>query len=72
MEIRDLAEGQIELLDDMIKKQQPGQRSRAAQMRAFWADTLPAALGQPFTERESPVAPNLRELERVTEAGARR
>jgi hypothetical protein len=70
MVVRDLAEGQIELLDDMIKKQATGQRSRAAQMRAFWASTLPVALDQDFTGRESPVAPNLRELERVADAGA--
>jgi Tubulin like len=70
MVIRDLAEGQVELLDDMIEKQPAGQSSRAAQMRAFWVVTLPAALNQQFTGRESPVAPNLRELERVADAGA--
>jgi hypothetical protein len=70
MVIRDLAEGQVELLDDMIKKQPAGQSSRATQVRAFWVVTLPAALNQPFTGRESPVAPNLRELERVADAGA--
>jgi hypothetical protein len=63
--IRDLAEGQIELLDDMLKKQGAGQRSRAGQMRGFWATTLPAALDQPFTGLESPVAQNLRDLERA-------
>jgi hypothetical protein len=63
--IRDLAEGQIELLDDMLKKQAVGQRSRAGQMRGFWATTLPAALDQPFTGLESPVAQNLRDLERT-------
>ena len=71
MVVRDLAEGQIELLDDMMKKQAAGHRSRAAQMRGFWAGTLPAAIDQVFTERESPVAPNLRELENVAAAGAR-
>jgi hypothetical protein len=70
MVIRDLAEGQIELLDDMMKEQATGQRSRAAQMRGFWANTLPAAIDQEFTGRESPVARNLRELERVADAGA--
>jgi hypothetical protein len=68
--IRDLTAGQVELLEDMIKKQPAGQHSRAEQMRAFWAVTLPAALNQQFTGRESPVAPNLSELERVADAGA--
>lgn len=69
MVIRDLAEGQIELLDDMVKKQPAGQRSRATQMRGFWAYTLPAALDQEFTGQDSPVAQNLRELEQVADAG---
>jgi hypothetical protein len=69
--IRDLAAGQVDLLDEMMKKQAAGQQSRYAQMRSFWAVTLPAALDQPFAQLESPVAPNLRELERVVaEAGA--
>ena len=68
--LRNLAEGQVELLDDMMKKQAAGQRSRAAQMRGFWAVTLPAALDQEFTGLESPVAGNLRELERVADVGA--
>ena len=61
--IRDLAAGQIELLEDMMNKQAASQRAHAAQMRGFWANTLPAALELPFTGIESPVAPNLRELE---------
>jgi hypothetical protein len=61
--IRDLAEGQIEALDHMMKQQAAGQRSRAAQMRAFWADTLPDALDQKFSGLESPIAENLRRLE---------
>ena len=68
--LRDLAEGQVELLDDMMKKQAAGQRSRAAQMRSFWAVTLPAALDLEFTGLESPVAGTLRELERVADVGA--
>ena len=68
--LRNLAEGQVELLDDMMKKQVAGQRSRHAQMRSFWAVTLPAALDQEFSGLESPVAPNLRELERVADTGA--
>ena len=61
--IRDLAEGQVECLDDMMARQAAGQRSRAAQMRGFWADTLPAALDQRFRGLESPIAENLRLLE---------
>jgi Tubulin like len=68
--VRDLAEGQVELLDDVIKKQAEGQRSRYSQMCGFWGTTLPAALDQRFGGLESPVAPNLRELERVADAGA--
>ena len=48
----------------MMKKQADGQRSRYSQMRGFWGDTLPAALDQRFGGLESPVAPNLRELEK--------
>ena len=39
-------------------------------MRGFWAVTLPAALDQEFTGLESPVAGNLRELERIADVGA--
>jgi hypothetical protein len=67
--LRDLVEGQIELLDDMMSKQAADQRSRAAQMRGFWADTLPAALYQYFAGIDSPVASNLRDLERSVDAG---
>ena len=38
-------------------------------MRSFWADTLKAALDQKFTGLEAPVAPNLRELEGIADAG---
>lgn len=65
--LRDSAEGQIDLLDDLMKRQAIGQRSRYAQMRGFWATTLPASLDQEFTGLESPVAPNLRGLERVAD-----
>jgi hypothetical protein len=70
MVVRDLAEGQIELLDDMIKKQPANQHSRATQMRGFWADTLPGALDQEFVANNSPTAPSLRELEGAVDAGA--
>jgi hypothetical protein len=66
----DIAEGQIELLDDMMSRQSAAQGSRPAQMRGFWAGTLPAALDKEFTGLESPVAPNLRGLERMADTGA--
>lgn len=69
-EIRDQAQGQLEILDDMIKKQPPNQGSRATQMRGFWAVTLPAALDHDFTGLDSPVARNLRDLEAEADAGA--
>ena len=68
--VRNLAEEQIELLGDMIKKQSANQQSRAPQMRSFWADTLPAALDQEFMHVDAPAAPSLRELERAVDAGA--
>jgi hypothetical protein len=63
--VRDLAEGQIECLDDLMKEQEAGQRSRVTQMHEFWASTLPAALDQSFRGLESPIAANLRRLEVV-------
>jgi hypothetical protein len=68
--VRDMAERQIECLDDMIKQQAANQRSRAAQMRDFWAATLPAALDQEFSGLEAPMAPNLRRLEIAAEGGS--
>ncbi|HEX3966194.1 MAG TPA: tubulin-like doman-containing protein [Trebonia sp.] len=68
--VRDLAEGQIEVLDDLLKEQAVSQQSRAVQMRAFWMATLPHALDQEFTQVESPVAMTLRALERVAGIGA--
>jgi hypothetical protein len=68
--VRDLAEGQIELLDDMIKQQATSHQSRAIQMRSFWADTLPAALDQEFVHVDSPAADSLRTLEGAVDAGA--
>jgi len=67
--MRDMAPGQIEVLDNLLKKQAVGQRARAAQMRAFWAETLPAALDLPFSGLEAPVGINLRELEDVAAEG---
>ena len=66
----DSAKPEIALLDKMLEKQAAAQRSRAAQMRNFWAITLPAALDLEFSGMESPVAGNLRELELVADSGA--
>jgi hypothetical protein len=66
--VRDLAEGQIETLHDMKKKQAANQQSRVAQLLGFWEITLPAALDQEFAQLESPVASSLRELEGVVES----
>jgi len=64
--VRDLAEGQIECLDDMMKQQAASQQSRAAQMREFWASTLDAALDLKFRGLEAPIAVSLRRLEVAT------
>jgi hypothetical protein len=53
-----------------MEQQAAGQRSRAAQMRAFWASTLPAALDQKFRGMESPIAENLRTLEKAAPTGS--
>jgi hypothetical protein len=68
--VRDLVESQVECLDDIMKRQASSQRSRAAQMHGFWANTLPAALDQKFTGLESPVAVNLRNLEIAVPPGS--
>jgi hypothetical protein len=68
--LTDLAQEQIALLDDMMKKQAANQQSRAAQMRSFWAETLPSALDQEFEHVDSPTAPNLRQLQDAVDAGA--
>ena len=65
----DLAEGQIDHLTQMMAQQGPAQRSRTAQMLAFWKETLPAALRREFAGLESPVARDLRELEVVAGSG---
>lgn len=69
LEIRDLAAKQIELLDDMMSSQPSSQRSRTAQMRGFWAITLPSALNLEFTGLESPVAATLQDLELAVAPG---
>jgi hypothetical protein len=68
--LRDLAEGQVEILDDMIKKRGDNHQSRADQMRGFWVSTLPAALDHRFTGKDAPVAWTLRDLEAEADAGA--
>jgi hypothetical protein len=67
--VLDLAAGQIEILNDMLKSQAVSQQSRAVQMRAFWQDTLPHALDQQFEQVESPIAETLRALESLAEPG---
>ena len=61
--IREMATDQIEFLDELMKMQTVGQRARAAQLRAFWAETLPAALDLAFSGVDAPATKNLRELE---------
>ncbi len=68
--IRRIAADQIEALDELMKKQADDQRSRAGQMRGFWADTLPSALNLKFTGLDAPVAKTLNELEEVLDPGA--
>jgi hypothetical protein len=62
--VRAMASGQIELLDELLGKQEPD-KGRTALMRAFWAEILPAALDLPFNTSEAPIAGNLRSLERT-------
>ncbi len=63
--LRKITEQQVTLLDAMLKKQAADLRSRTAQMRSFWAVTLPAALDQEFVRVDSPTARNLRDLEQT-------
>ena len=68
--VRDLAEGQVETLDEMMQQSALRNSPRARQMLGFWADTLPAALDLPFYDvMDSPVARNLRELEMLVPSG---
>jgi Tubulin like len=70
--VRDLAEREISRLDAMMKDLPAGNRGRAAQLRGFWAETLPAALDREFTGMESPPRPNLRQLELAVPDGGDR
>jgi hypothetical protein len=63
--VRELASDQVEVLDALLKAAPPSSRSRAAQLRGFWADTMPAALAHPFNGVESPICNNLEQLEQV-------
>jgi hypothetical protein len=67
--LRDLATGQVKLLDEMMKNQTVGSKSRLTQMRGFWANTLPAALDLEFAGIEAPVVATLRELQMVVDTG---
>lgn len=67
--IRDLAAGQIEVIDAMMKEDDEGHRARDLQMREFWAETLPAALDEEFSGVNGRVARNLRGLERYAGPG---
>jgi hypothetical protein len=69
--IRDMAPGQIEILDEMARSQDDERLARTSVLRAFWADTLEAALDWPFDGPAAAVAGNLRELENeVAKGGA--
>jgi hypothetical protein len=48
-----MAMEQVEVRDEIMRRQEVGQSVRVAQMRTFWADTLPAALDLPFAGLES-------------------
>jgi hypothetical protein len=67
--VRDLADKQVEVLNDIMSRQAANQQSRAAQMRSFWSDTLPAAVDQPFVHVDSPNAASLSALEHVVDDG---
>ena len=69
MTVRAIAADQIVALDELMKKQADDQRSRAGQMRGFWADTLPSALNLRFTGLDAPVAKTLSDLEEVLDPG---
>jgi hypothetical protein len=69
--VRNMAPGQIEILDEMALTQDDERRARTDVLRAFWADTLRAALDFPFDGPAAAIAGNLRELENeVAKGGA--
>jgi hypothetical protein len=59
----ELARDQIKLLDSMVGTLPRGGQTRLAQMRGFWADTLPAARGLRFPGAGSPLSDNLSDLD---------
>jgi hypothetical protein len=61
--LRELQEGQIRRIDEMLDDLHSSSRSRAQQLRGFWANTLPAALDREFTEVAA-VRANLHALEK--------
>ncbi|MFI0370816.1 tubulin-like doman-containing protein [Actinomadura sp. 1N219] len=61
--LRDMADGQIRRIDEMLTELHSSSRARARQLRDFWARTYPAALDAEFTD-VSAVRANLRGLER--------
>lgn len=66
--LRDMADKQVKILDEMKQKQGANQQTRTAQMRAFWDRTLPAAREQEFEHVDSPYA-NLCALEEAVDDG---
>jgi hypothetical protein len=64
-----LADEQTKLLDDMLKNLPPESRTRAQQMYNFWAVTLPQALEMKFEGIDSPMRPNLRQLQDAVTKG---
>ena len=63
--IRNMAEGEIRLLEELLARGEPEQRSLATHMHSFWVTTLPSALELELSGLTS-VAHNLRELELET------
>jgi Tubulin like len=70
--IRNMAPGQIEILDEMAARNTDDERrARIDVLHAFWAKTLESALNAPFGGPTAAVAANLRELENeVAKGGA--
>ncbi|MGI5171200.1 tubulin-like doman-containing protein [Spirillospora sp. CA-253888] len=62
--VRSLADEQITVLDRLAEVLHPSVRTRARQLRDFWARTLPAALEREFTGVHA-IRRNLRELEKA-------
>ena len=65
LKFREIAPGQITELEKLLERQSGEQRTRTAQMLAFWKATLPAALERNFTGVPNPVEQNLLSLEQA-------